>query len=146
DVIASHEREVFRDEVVRFAQRRQPLKLFLFLLLEDLCALEVTFCRRTLERRGVPAQLPLAIEYLGREIRFAQLHTSTRFVDDVYGFVREESIRNVALRSVDCGLHGVLCVTHLMEGLVSVFYSLEDLHRFGFGGRRHLDRLEAPFE
>src|SRR5438046_2853766 len=99
-VIPVHDGEVFGYEIVRFAKSREPVQFFLFFFLEDLGPLEVPLSGSALVSHGVTAQLALAVKYLGREIRLAQLNSRSCLVDDINRLVGQESIRNVPLRPV----------------------------------------------
>ncbi len=75
-----------------------------------------------------------------------QLHLGARLVEDVDRLVREEPVRDVAVRLVDRGLDRLGGVPHLVELLVAVLDPFQDLEGLVLRGRGDVDRLEAAQE
>src|ERR1700682_4261448 len=75
-----------------------------------------------------------------------QLDARSGFVNDIDRLIRQEAIRDVTMGLVNGSSQRVIGVTHLMKSLVTLAYSLENLHRFFFRRRRYFDSLEPPFK
>ena len=87
-------------------------------------------------------ELGLLLGHLG----VAELHPASRLVEEVDGLVGEEAVGDVAARLVDRGFEGLVVVVHVVELLVPVLDTAQDLDRLLLGRRGHLDRLEAPLQ
>ncbi len=76
----------------------------------------------------------------------AQLDARTRFVDQIDGLVRKETIRNKACGSVDGGFDGFVGVGHGVELFVALLDTEQNADGIGLRGRRNFHGLEAALE
>ncbi len=88
----------------------------------------------------------LNIREIARQGGLAQLHARACLVDQIDRLVRQETIRNVAVRSEHGRFDRFVGVADRMELLVAVLDPEHDLYRVGLVRRRHFHGLEAPFE
>ena len=90
-----------------------------------------------------------ALLHFGNFVRkhgLAQLHARARFVEKIDGLVRQEAVRDVAVREIHGVANGFFGVAHGVEFFVAVAHALQHANRFVLVGRRNLDGLEAPLE
>ena len=88
----------------------------------------------------------LDIGQIGGKSRLPQFDAGTRFVDQIDRLIRQETVRNIAVRGEHGRFDGIVRVADGMEFLVAIFDAVHDLHGIGFVRRRHFDGLEAAFE
>ena len=90
--------------------------------------------------------LLLNFRHLLGEAVLAQLDPGARFIDQIDGLVRQETIRNVAIGLIDGGLDGRRVIAQHVKLFVALLDPVENSHGFLFRGRRNLDRLKPSFE
>ena len=83
---------------------------------------------------------------LGRRRQGHEPRSRGRLVDHVDGLVGQLAVRDVAVRELHRRVDGLVGDLDPMMRLVLVAKPLDDLDRFGHGGRPHDDGLEAPLE
>ena len=135
-----------RLDVEALAHRHQVLAGGLFLLAVEVGALEVLGRDRALHLLDGDADRLVDLAELLAVAGLAQLGAGAGLVDEVDGLVGQEAIGDVAARLVDGGLEGFLRELDVMERLVAVLHTAQDLDGLLLGGRVDLDRLEAALE
>src|SRR5260370_32400306 len=81
-----------------------------------------------------------------RQRGLAQLDAGAGFIDQANGLVGQEAVRDVAGRVRHGKLNRVRSVSNSVKFFVAVFDALQYLDGIRLVGRRHFDRLEAPFQ
>mmetsp|Transcript_29801 Transcript_29801/g.82064 ORF Transcript_29801/g.82064 Transcript_29801/m.82064 type:complete len:508 (+) Transcript_29801:826-2349(+) len=76
----------------------------------------------------------------------AQLHEASSFVEEVYGLVGQEALREVTVRQPRCHAEGLGRNEHAVVFLIRPAQSLQDLHRLRDGGLLTNYLLEAPLK
>src|SRR5579883_2368145 len=88
----------------------------------------------------------LRIHHLLRYRALLQLHPRSRLINQVHGFIRKKSIRNVTAGVINRGSNGGICVSYGMKLFISLFNTEEDFNSIRLRRRGNLDRLEAPLK
>ncbi len=133
-------------QMIFFAKSAQVLALFAFLVRIETGLLELVV--RDGVFHAVDDELDPLLhlgDFLGQR-SLAQLYARAGFVDQVDGLVRQEAVRNVAVRVRYREVDGVVGVGDGVKLLVAVFDSEQNLDGVGFVRRRNFYRLEAAFE
>src|SRR3712207_580793 len=83
---------------------------------------------------------------VGRRGHGLDPHLGSRLIDEVYGLVRQEAVRDVAVAQLRGGLQGLVGDVYVVVRLVLLAQALED--QLGLLDRRlaDLDGLEAPLQ
>ena len=89
---------------------------------------------------------PLNVRHLRRQRGLAQFHASAGFVEKIDGLVRQEAIRNIAIRKIHGRFDRFVGVIHHVEFLVPRLHALQNPDGFALAGRADLHGLEAAFE
>jgi hypothetical protein len=146
DVLAAHDAGRRIVQVVLVAQAAQVLALLAFFVGVETSLLELVI------RNGVFHAVHDELDpllYLGDLLRqrgLAQLHPRARLVDQIDRLVRQEAVRNVAVRVRHRELDCIICVADRVKLLVTVLDTHDDLDRVCLVRWRHLDGLEAPLQ
>ena len=82
----------------------------------------------------------------GRLVLEADPERGSRLVDEVYGFIGQEPVGNIAAAELHCGDERIVGDMHTMEKLVFFLKAAEDRNRVLKRRLRDVDRLEAPLE
>src|ERR1051325_8240592 len=143
DVLLRHFHQLVADGLALLFEALHFLfELDLALAQED-GLLEVLVRDRLLHLLDDGADLRLQAPQVLRVGDAAELHLRAGLVEDVDGLVGEEAVRDVAVGLVDRGADGAGAVLDLVERLVALLHTLEDLQRLVLVRRIHGDGLEA---
>ena len=133
-------------EIVLLAQLAHVLALFALFVGVEARLLELVVRDGVLHAVHDELDALLNVGQIARQRGLAQLHARAGFVDQIDGLVRQEAVRNVAVRSVDRGLDGFVGVADGVEFLVAVLDAEQNLDGVGFARRRNFHGLEAALE
>ena len=78
-----------------------------------------------------------------RNINVQDVHSRSRFIQDVNGLVRKKAIGNVAIRKLDTSLNGSIGIDDIVVVFVFVFDVIQDLDGLFWGGGIHHHYLET---
>src|SRR6266436_7055869 len=133
-------------EVVFFAKGAQVLALLAFFVRVEARLLELVVRDGVLHT--VDDELDALLDFgdVFRQRRLPQFHAGARFVDQVDRLVRQEAVRNVAVRVRYCEVDGLVGVSDGVELLVPVFDPKQNLGGVGFVRRRNFHSLEAALQ
>src|SRR5579864_7948745 len=146
DIFAVHDTGRRLVEMIFFAKSAQVLALFAFFVRIETRFLELVV--RDGVFHTVYDELDALLDFgqfLGQR-SLAQLDARSGFVDQVDGLIREEAVRDVAVRVRDREVNGFVGVSNGVELLVSVFDPEQNLDCVRLVGRWNLYGLEAALE
>src|SRR5690348_7279323 len=133
-------------EVVFFAKSTQVLALLAFLVRVEARLLELVVRDGVLHTVNDELNPLLDFRDLLGQRGLAQLHARARLVDKINGLVRQEPVRDVAVRMRHREVDRVVGIGDRVELLVPVLDSEQNFGRIGFARRRNLDGLESPLQ
>ena len=132
--------------MVFFAKSAQVLALLAFLIRVEARLLELVVRDGVLHTVDDELDALLDFGNLFGQRSLAQLDPRSGFVDQVDGLVRQEAVRDVAVRVRYREVDGVVGVSDGMELLVPVFDPEQNLGGVGLVRRRNFHRLEATLQ
>src|SRR5579885_1391030 len=146
DVLAVHDAGRRVIELVTLPQRAE---IFFFLAL--FLGVEARFFEfmrgdGALHAVGDELDALLDLAHLFRNRRLAQLYARAGFVDQVDGFVRQETVGNVTIREIHRITQGVIRVGYGVKLLVALAHAVQHLDGFLFVRGGHFHGLAAPLE
>ena len=89
---------------------------------------------------------PFEVDDLLGDVNVRQVDPCTRFVENVNGLVREETVGDVPVAQADGSIDGLVAVADTVMLFILVLDVRQDLDRFIDGGRIHHDLLEPAVE
>src|SRR5262249_10622673 len=133
-------------QVIFLAQGAQVLALLALFIGIEARFFELVVRNRVLHPVNDKLDTLLDFGNLVRQRSLAQLDARARFVQQINGLVRQEAVRNVAVRVIDGVLDGLVHVASGWELLIALLDAVNDLDRLLFARRRNLHGLEAPLQ
>ena len=146
NVLAAHNAGRRIVEVVLVAQGAQVLALLALLVGVEPRLLKFVIRNRRIHAVHDELDPLLHLGDLFGQRGLAQLHARAGFVDQIDRLVGQKAIGNIAARVRHGKLHRGIGIAHRMKLLIAVLDAHDDLDRLGLVRRRHLHRLEAPFQ
>ena len=132
--------------MVFFAKGAQVLALLAFFVRVEARLLELVVRDGVLHTVDDELDALLDFGQLFGQRGLAQFHARSSFVDQVDGFVRQKTVRNIAVRMRHREIDGVVGVGDGVEFFVAFFDSEKNLDGVDFVRRRNFYGLEAAFE